>query len=714
MDAMIDRMSKSGDRIYLLTGSREKTHAYKRVFERYNFTYDDDSVKDVFESIKPDTVVFLGAYDTNFDWQRARQESVRYTASLANLLAAHSITKKGRFVYFSSQEIYSGSYGGFIPEEEAATPRGFRALALSQGEEICENYRKTQGVDIVTLRLDHLYALPQRGRPGQDPVFRMCLEALKTGKISASDRNVFSTLYINDAVELAYKVISDAAPSSPVYNISSMEAVNEMQLAAEVAKHMGGGAEIVDNSTGETRRVVLDSGRFQRDYGQKIFTDYKSGAEKMAQFMKRHGEAFISEEEAGGSVARRLLHSAKVAFIRLLPFIEALVLFFPFLFFNGQAAGSEYFGKLDFLLLYVLLFAVVHGQQAAIFSAVLASAGYLFTQSYARTGFDVLIDPTTYVWVAQLFILGMVVGYMHDRIRAVRAEDEEEIAYLTGKLEDISDINDSNVRVVQSFEAQVVNQKDSLGKVYAITSSLEQYGPEEVLFYAAQVLGQLMNSRDAAIYSVGNSDYARLFSATSQTARKLGGSIKYTAMGDMYEALRERRVYINKAMEGDYPQFAAGVYSEDGMQLILMVWGIPWQRMTLAEANRLDITGRLIQDAVVRANRYLDALRDQRYVGGSDLMSHEAFAQLVKAFFEARDKGLTECALLEISAKGRSQIETAEAIEKQIRQSDYIGQLADGRLCALLCNTDEAGAAPVIKRFQEAGYKSRILKEVAV
>ena len=185
-------------------------------------------------------------------------------------------------------------------------------------------------------------------------------------------------------------------------------------------------------------------------------------------------------------------------------------------------------------------------------------------------------------------------------------------------------------------------------------------------------------------------------------------------MGDMYEALRERRVYINKAMEGDYPQFAAGVYSEDGMQLILMVWGIPWQRMTLAEANRLDITGRLIQDAVVRANRYLDALRDQRYVGGSDLMSHEAFAQLVKAFFEARDKGLTECALLEISAKGRSQIETAEAIEKQIRQSDYIGQLADGRLCALLCNTDEAGAAPVIKRFQEAGYKSRILKEVAV
>lgn len=134
MDAMIDRMTKSGDRIYLLTGSRERARNYKRVFERYNFTYEDDSVKDVFESVKPDLVVFLGAYDSNFDWANPRQESVRYTAALVNLLSAHAMTQKGRFVYLSSQEIYSGSYGGFIREEEAATPRGFRALALAQGE----------------------------------------------------------------------------------------------------------------------------------------------------------------------------------------------------------------------------------------------------------------------------------------------------------------------------------------------------------------------------------------------------------------------------------------------------------------------------------------------------------------------------------------------------------------------------------------------------
>lgn len=714
MDAMIDRMTKSGDRIYLLTGSRERARNYKRVFERYNFTYEDDSVKDVFESVKPDLVVFLGAYDSNFDWVNPRQESVRYTAALVNLLSAHAMTQKGRFVYLSSQEIYSGSYGGFIREEEAATPRGFRALALAQGEEICENYRKNQGLDILTLRLDHLYYVPQKGVLQRDLVFRMCLEALKTGAISANDRNVFSMLYLNDGVELAYKVMSDPTPSRQVYNISSMEVISEMQLAAELAEKIDGGVDIANNSVGEHRRIVLDSGRFQRDYEQKIFTDYKSGGEKVAKFMCRHRDSFIGVGDAGGGAMGRLLHSIKAGFLRLLPFIEALICFFPFMILNNQAAGSEYFSKLDFLLLYVLLFAVVHGQQQAIFAALLAVVGYFLGQIYSRPGFEVLLDPNTYVWVAQLFILGMVVGYMHDRLKAVRAEDLEEIDYLMGKLEDISEINDSNVRTVQSFEAQVVNQKDSLGKVYQITSGLEQYAPEEVLFYAAQVLGRLMNSRDAAIYTVSNGDYARLFSSTSQDARKLGGSIKYTAMGMMYDDLKAHRIYINRNMEGDYPLFACGVYAEDSLQLILMVWGIPWQRMTLAEANRLDITGRLIQDALVRANRYLDAMREKRYVGDSGLMAAEAFEHLVKAFFEARDKGLTECVLLEIPTKGKSHLEIAGLVEKNIRRSDYIGQMQDGKLYALLCNTDEDGAMRVIWRFKEAGYKTHIVREAAV
>ena len=68
MDAMIDKLNKGGHRVYLLTGQKEKKNSYRHVFERYNFLYSDDNIFLIMESVKPDVVLFTGAYDSNFDW----------------------------------------------------------------------------------------------------------------------------------------------------------------------------------------------------------------------------------------------------------------------------------------------------------------------------------------------------------------------------------------------------------------------------------------------------------------------------------------------------------------------------------------------------------------------------------------------------------------------------------------------------------------------
>lgn len=46
-EAIIERLNKNGDRVYLLTGQRENKPLRQKVFEKYNYTYDDESVKDV-------------------------------------------------------------------------------------------------------------------------------------------------------------------------------------------------------------------------------------------------------------------------------------------------------------------------------------------------------------------------------------------------------------------------------------------------------------------------------------------------------------------------------------------------------------------------------------------------------------------------------------------------------------------------------------------
>lgn len=714
MNTLINKFNKSGHRIFLLTGNREKKMPYKHVFEKYHFSYDDESIHEILKSIKPQITIFAGSYDSNFDWSRAQQESVRYTAGLMNILSACSLIESGRFVYLSSQEVYGNSYMDNVPETENVSPKGLKALTIAQGESLCDNYRKAQGLDTLILRFDRIYSVPERGKQQEDPCFNMCVEAIQHNSISASNRNSFSMLYLNDAVELAYKVIINKESSQFRYHISSMEEITEMQLAEMVRQNMGSGIEIIDSSVGEHHRLVLDGQIYAKEYGQRIFTNYQEGVKKVTDYVKRYSGSFARAGSTGAGWFGKLKQNIKSIFGTLLPFIENLICFLPFFMLNNRAVGSEYFDRVDFYLLYVLLFAIVHGQQQAVFSGLLSVAGYCFRQMYTRSGFDVLLDHNTYVWMAQLFILGMVVGYMRDQLKHIRTDNEEEFQYLHGKLEDISDINDSNVRMKQNFETQVVNQKDSLGKIYDITSSLDRYGPEETLFYAAQVLAKLMDSRDVAIYVVANQNYARLFSATSPEARRLGHSIEYTAMEEMFAALKEDQVYINKNMDDKLPLMASAVFEEGRMQLILMVWGIPWQRMTLAESNRLTIIGRLIQNAVLRANRYLDTLKDQRYMKGTNMLAEAAFTLLVKAFFDARDKGLTECTLLHIFTKDDSPERAAAVLGRNMRQTDYMGMLKDGGLYVLLSNTDEEHAGGVIERFQNSGYASQPRRGLAI
>ncbi len=45
----------------------------------------------------------------------------------------------------------------------------------------------------------------------------------------------------------------------------------------------------------------------------------------------------------------------------------------------------------------------------------------------------------------------------------------------------------------------------------------------------------------------------------------MGNSIHYSAMTEMYDELKEDRVFINKNMNPDYPLMANAIYSEDEM-----------------------------------------------------------------------------------------------------------------------------------------------------
>lgn len=714
MRAMVDKLNKEGHRIFHLTKEKNTTHGYKKVFETYRFAYDNECIGEVFQSVNPDVTVFMGAYDLNFNWTKSKNEAVAYISGLMNIIMSYSTLKKGRFIYLSSEEVFQKKYLCEIDETEPCAVFDNKGQTIAMGEEMCLNYEKILETDIVILRLDHMYDIPADKRELDNICARMCMDAIDIKEISVNRGAEKSLLYVSDAVEFIYKVIAAKKHKQNIYNISSMEPITELEIAGMIQKQLGDDISIAEDVSPDRYFVNLSAKAFDEEFGIKIFHKPDSVIPRMASYLKKHESEFSRITGKSQSMWERIRKGNRRLMAVAVPYLENLIGFIPFFMLNNRAFGSQYFENLDFYLLYVLLFAIVYGQQQAIFSCLLAVAGYCFRLMYQRSGFEVILDYNTYVWIAQLLILGLVVGYMRDQLKTIQEEEKYEIGYLSDQLEDISDINVSNVRVKEMLSDQLINQNDSLGKIYEITSSLDRDEPEEILFHAAEVLSELTSSDDVAIYRVANRSYARLFSSTSNKARGLGNSINYQGMTEMYEKLQKAEVYINRNMDKDYPLMASAIYSESEMQLIIMVWGIPWEKMTLGQANMLTIAGYLIQNAVVRADRYMSVLEEQRYIHGTNILEEEAFTVLVNAYLNARGKNLTECSLISIESIDMAESEVSDKLNALVRQSDYLGRLMDGKLYALLANTDSASAEIVKKRFQEAGFSCEIQEGVTV
>ena len=179
------------------------------------------------------------------------------------------------------------------------------------------------------------------------------------------------------------------------------------------------------------------------------------------------------------------------------------------------------------------------------------------------------------------------------------------------------------------------------------------------------------------------------------------------------EELKERKVYINRSLKPEYPLMANAIYENDEIRMIVMVWGIPWERMTLSQANLLVVVSYLIQNAMLRANRYLDALREERYIKDSMILEPEAFESLVRAYVKARKKNLTQSTLLRIEDSDAYETTViSDELNTKLRQSDYLGMTKNGNIYVLLTNTNETEASIVIQRFLESGFRSHIVERL--
>ena len=715
MRKLILKLYKEGHRIHVLSGTRNPAIHYDHVFERYDFPYDSASVEEVFRSVDPDVTILLGAFDGNYTGEDPRKEAVRFTAGVQNILLSWATLKKGRLIYMSSSEVYGSSYQKTVSESVSPVPRGIRPIMLYQGEETVRFYQEKLKKDAIVVRVDHIHDVPQDRNDVRFGIIEgMCLNAFRKGSVSYRRNHVHGLTYLGDVIEALYKLVSCEKHEHGLYNISSSQQCSEEQIAQAIRKCSDTPVEILDITVDEHRSVVLNNERFKQEFGFEIFQTPEQTVEKTLKYMHAHSTKFLEEENEGGNIVQRLYYRTVRLLGALVPYIENLVCFIPFFMLNNRAVGSQYFSKIDFYLLYVLLFAVVHGQRQATFSALLATVGYMFRQMYEKTGLMVVTDYNTYVWIAEIFILGLVVGYMKDQIRFMQEEKVQEVDFLSERVSDIADINDSNLRVKEGLITQVVNYDYSLGTVYDMIEQLEADHPAIILFRAMTLLQKLMGSQDVSLYRINDEKYGRLFGYTSARAASLGATVYVPDETVMYEAFEKQEVYLNREMNPKYPVMAYCLYENEKMSLMLMLWSIPFERMTIDESDRLIVIGKLIQKSVRQSTAYLDLLKDRRYEEGSPALQESAFEEYKEVYRTAGSKNLCEYILLRVLGEKETLKEKSIEIGNTLRDTDRIGYGNDGTLQILLTSTDKKGCEFVQKRLLEKGIETEVIEEMGL
>ena len=91
VNALLQKFNKEGLKLYVLTGSHQYHNKYKHVYEQYHFSYENNCIKEVFESVRPDVTIFTGAFDSNYHWENGFREITSYCSGLYNILTAYSL-----------------------------------------------------------------------------------------------------------------------------------------------------------------------------------------------------------------------------------------------------------------------------------------------------------------------------------------------------------------------------------------------------------------------------------------------------------------------------------------------------------------------------------------------------------------------------------------------------------------------------------------------
>ncbi len=194
-----------------------------------------------------------------------------------------------RVVYCSSNAVYGHTGPGPVGEERALHPLSVYGATKVAGEALAESYAVQFGLDVLALRLGHVFC-PRRTT--DDDIREMLRAALDGRRRSYPDGGAQAShlIYVKDAAAALVAALDAPAPRYRVYNVAWEGAFTRREIAATVERVVSGARiEVGPGVWPEVdQQAAFDLGRARTDLGFVPAYTLESALQEYAAWLRTH------------------------------------------------------------------------------------------------------------------------------------------------------------------------------------------------------------------------------------------------------------------------------------------------------------------------------------------------------------------------------------------------------------------------------------------
>lgn len=697
---LAERFYKEGHKVTVLDNL--STSSPRKITAKHKFIQancEDESCETYFKSYGFDLVVHCAAQTSvPVSMDHPSRDAEANVVGLVNMLNLATKYKVKKFVFFSSAAVYGDTTNLPINEDAPLNPSSPYGISKMLGETYCEKWASLHKLDTLIFRLSNVYGPGQASSNESGVISKFVAASLKGDGITVygDGQQTRDYIHVGDVVEAVYRAVISQLTGTYHLSSNTQTTIDELIQTLESIQPFEN-ITYVQEKPGDIRHSRLDNSRIK----QKIDWSPRYTVNEGIHATWKHEHEQVDRKQADTiENSSSPTQKNRSFFVRLTENVVLFALFFAAVFFLPSNLIP-----IDMWLVYILFAGLLFGKYQAMIASFLAVAILSFQQIQNGREFTSLIaDNSLLVTFTLYLVIGFVVGYIVDRrkIELAFAEEEKEIA--EGKLAFMTSIYEDTREIKEELQTQILYAEDSLGRVYQAVHKLDYLEPEDVFSHAVDTLETLLHHDRFGIYSVSSDgEYLRLVARSNKIGFTLPSSQK-TSQTVFEQVLTQQAIVFNTDLQENMPTFAAPIFANGSIIGVVAGYDIPFERLSLYYKNTIDISLRLISEALVRAYTYVEQMRAERYLENTKVLKSTYYSKLIaskEATYQSHQLPYVRLELI-----GNLDDRDFRQIELLLRSHDYLGQLPDGTFECLLSNTSLSQAEIVQNRLREMGIRT--------